>query len=379
MFTFYATAPYEMEGVVAGELRDMNFQNVTSEGGRALFSGTYEDALRANLWLRTADRVLLQVGRFEATTFDELFEGVKALPWEEFLPKNASFPVSGKCAKSVLMSVSDAQAITKKAIATRLGAVYHANWLPEDGPTYPIDVHIHANVAYLTIDTSGVALAKRGYRTYNGEAPIRETLAASVLRLSHWYLDQPLCDPMCGSGTIAIEAAMMVCDRAPGLMRDFLMETWPDVDPAWMKRLKEEANERFAAAPGGQIFASDIDPKAVAITKKHVRLAGLDWKLTIKQSPFDKVQNLPDRGAFVMNPPFGVRLMERKEVEKLYHEMGVWFKNYPFWSMNVFTACKDFERHFGSQADKKRRIFNGKLECGLYTYRGKRRPRPTQE
>lgn len=378
-FTFHATAPFEMEGVVSRELKELGVADVRPESGAAVFDGTLADALRLNLWLRTADRVLLCMGRFPAVTFDQLFEGVKALPWETLLPKNAQFPVTGKCAKSTLMSVPDCQAITKKAIAARLMSHYGVSWMPEDGPVYRVDVHVHSDEAVLTVDTSGVGLAKRGYRTYNGDAPIRETLAASLLKLAHWYPDMPLCDPMCGTGTIAIEGAMMAVNRAPGLLRRFDMEDWADFDPAISVRLRREAEQVEQRDAQTQIFASDISPKAVALTKKHIQLARLDWKIQVRCCDFTQVTGLPERGAFVMNPPYGVRLMDVQEAEALYQKMGPWFKQYPYWSLNVFTAHKGFERLFGRRADSKRRIFNGKLECGVYVFRGKRRVNPEGE
>lgn len=378
MFEFFATAPFEMEGVIAAELRDLGFENVRPESGRVAFDATFEQAFFANLWLRTADRVLMHVGSFPAKTFDQLFEGVKSLPWETFLPKDAIFPVSGKCAKSTLMSVPDCQAITKKAISERLKSHYALSWMPETGAQFSVDVHLHGDVACLTLDTSGVGLAKRGYRTYNGDAPMRETLAASLLRLSFWYPDMPLCDPMCGTGTIAIEAAMIASDRAPGLMRDFAMEAWHLADASAVRQLREQAFDRFRRDLKTEIFASDIDAKAVALTKKHVKQAQMDWKIRIRKSAFDELSDLPDRGCFVMNPPYGVRLMDRNGVESLYAAMGKWYQSYPYWSLTVFTACKDFERLFGSRAQKKRRIFNGKLECGAYAYRGKRRENPNK-
>ena len=375
-FVFHATAPFELEGVVARELKELGAQKVRPESGAAVFEGSLQDAMRMNLWLRTADRVLLCMGRFRALTFDQLFEGVKSLPWELLFPKNAAFPVTGKCAKSQLMSVPDCQAITKKAIAERLKSHYRLTWMPEDGPLYRVDVHLHGDEAVLTVDTSGASLSKRGYRTYNGDAPVRETLAASILKLAHWYPDMPLCDPMCGTGTIAIEAAMMALNRAPGLQRRFDMEQWPCVDPSIAARLRSEAQDAFKKDAQPEIFASDISPKAVALTKKHIRLAGMDWKIKVSCCDFSEVSGLPQRGAFVVNPPYGVRLMDVRQAEALYARMAPWWKQYPYWSLNVLTAHKGFERVFGRRADSKRRIFNGKLECGLYIMRGKRRVNP---
>jgi len=379
MQEYHAITPFEMEGLAASELRGLGFADVRPESGRAVFFGTPADALKANLWLRSAERVLLCVGRFQAESFDMLFDGVYALPWESYLPRDAAFPVTGKCARSRLMSVPDSQAIVKKAIVERLRSSLRVQALSETGATYAIDVHIHGDIATLTIDTSGASLARRGYRTYNGEAPLRETVAASLLLLSPWHTDQPLCDPMCGTGTIAIEAALMALDRAPGLNRGFDMEKWGIADAKAVKALRDEAQERFRRGAVCEIFASDIDPKAVALAKKHVVLAGIGNKIKIRRCSFDEVSGLPDRGAFVLNPPYGVRLMSEGEVGTLYARLGKWYAAYPYWSLTTITAHREFERRFGKRADKKRKLFNGKIECGAYFYWGERRINPEKE
>ncbi|MGI5899628.1 MAG: THUMP domain-containing class I SAM-dependent RNA methyltransferase [Christensenellales bacterium] len=376
---FIATTPFEMEGIAAKEIKSLGFKDVSVQSGRVFFSGGFDEAHRANMWLRTPERILLHVGSFSAQTFDELFDGVSVLPWEEYLPKDAAFPVAGKCAKSKLMSAPDAQAITKKAIAQRLMKAHRVAALPESGVKYQVSVHIHSDVALLSIDTSGDSLAKRGYRTYTGEAPLRETLAASLLSYSAWYTDQPLCDPMCGTGTIAIEAAFMALDRAPGLMRNFAMESWPYVDRAMVSRAREEAESRFKRGEVCDIFASDIDPKAIALTKKHVVQAGIGNQIKIRRASYDQLSDLPDRGAFVLNPPYGTRLMTKEAAEELYRNLGKWHEAYPYWGFSAITAHLQFERHFGRRADRKRKMYNGKMECGVYVYKGQRRPRPQPE
>ena len=260
-FSLGATAAFGLESVVANELKRLGYEAKGFLGGAA-FSGTLLDAFRANLWLRTADRVLLYAARFRAETFDDLFEGVRAAAWEDILPRDAEVYVTGKCARSRLMSVPDVQSISKKAIVERLKAAYHLNWLPEDGARYHIDVHIHENEVAVTLDTSGAGLARRGYRTLNAAAPLRETLAAAMLLVSPWRTALPFYDPLCGSGTLPIEAAMIALDRAPGLNRPFDMEKWGCADKAGMEALRSEARECFEAAKRTrtvEVFGSDRD------------------------------------------------------------------------------------------------------------------------
>ena len=260
-FEWVATAAFGLEGVVAKELRRLGIDAKAENGGARFFAG-YADAMRANLHLRCADRVLLVVDRFEARSFEELFEGVRALPWEDFIGRDTRFPVTGKCARSQLMSVRDCQAITKKAIVERLKGVYRANWFEESAETVAVDVSLHGDVAQLTLDASGVALNRRGYRTWNGEAPLRETLAAALVTLSPWRPGMPLCDPMCGTGTLLIEAAMRMARRAPGLTRDFAIEQWRGMPAAEFAALREEARAQFDPALVEGICGSDIDPQA---------------------------------------------------------------------------------------------------------------------
>ena len=366
-YEWIATAAFGLEGVVARELERLNIP-AKAENGGARFTATMEDAMRANLWLRCADRVLLVVGRFEARSFEELFEGVKALPWEDFIGKNTRFPVSGKCARSQLMSVRDCQAITKKAIVERLKSKYHVQWLEETEETVAIDVALHGDIAQLTLDASGVALNRRGYRTWNGEAPLRETLAAALVSLSPWRPGMALHDPMCGTGTLMIEAAMRMANRAPGLTREFSMESWRDMPLDAFRVIREEAQAAFEPDRIEGISGSDIDPEAVELANRHLRQAGLTGRVSFTVGDTRVCRVEAERGAFLCNPPYGERLSDRKACEELYREMGLLLRRHPGFTLSAITSHPGFERCFGRRADKKRRFYNGRLECEFMTF-----------
>ena len=366
-YEWIATAAFGLEGVVARELERLSIP-AKAENGGARFTATMEDALRANLWLRCADRVLLVVGRFEARSFEELFEGVKALPWEDFIGKNTRFPVSGKCARSQLMSVRDCQAITKKAIVERLKSKYHLTWLEETEETVAIDVALHGDIAQLTLDASGVALNRRGYRTWNGEAPLRETLAAALVSLSPWRPGMTLHDPMCGTGTLMIEAAMRMANRAPGLTREFAMESWRDMPLDAFRVIREEAQAAFDPSRIEGISGSDIDPEAVELANRHLKQAGLAGRVSFTVGDARECRIEAERGAFLCNPPYGERLSDRKECEELYREMGMLLRRHPGFTLSAITSHPGFERCFGRRADKKRRFYNGRLECEFMTF-----------
>ena len=366
-FEWIATAAFGLEGIVARELERLHIP-AKAENGGARFTATLEDAMRANLWLRCADRVLLVMGRFEARSFEELFEGVRALPWEDFIGKNTRFPVSGKCARSQLMSVRDCQAITKKAIVERLKAKYRVDWLEETGETVAIDVALHGDVAQLTLDASGVALNRRGYRTWNGEAPLRETLAAALVSLSPWRPGMVLHDPMCGTGTLMIEAAMRMANRAPGLTRAFAMESWAGMPTQAFAAIREEAQAAFDPDRIEGISGSDIDPEAVELANRHLRQAGLAGKVSFTVGDMRECRLQVERGAFLCNPPYGERLSDRKACETLYREMGLLLRRHPGFTLSAITSHPGFERCFGRRADRKRRFYNGRLECEFMTF-----------
>ena len=366
-YEWIATAAFGLEGVVARELERLNIP-ARAENGGARFSASLEDAMRANLWLRCADRVLLVVGRFEARSFEELFEGVKALPWEDYIGRNTRFPVSGKCARSQLMSVRDCQAITKKAIVERLKSRYRVDWLEETDETVAIDVALHGDMAQLTLDASGVALNRRGYRTWNGEAPLRETLAAALVSLSPWRPGMRLHDPMCGTGTLMIEAAMRMANRAPGLTREFAMEAWRDMPVDAFRAIREEAQAAFDPGLVEGISGSDIDPQAVELANRHLKQAGLAGRVSFTVGDARECHVDAERGAFLCNPPYGERLSDRKECETLYREMGMLLRRHPGFTLSAITSHPGFERCFGRRADRKRRFYNGRLECEFMTF-----------
>ena len=366
-YEWMATAAFGLEGVTARELSHLGIE-AKAENGGARFYGTLEDAFRANLHLRCADRVVLVVGRFPATSFEALFEGVRALPWENFIGEHTRFPVTGKCARSQLMSVRDCQAITKKAIVERLKAHYHTSWFLEDAECVSIDVALHGDVAQLTINASGDALNRRGYRTWNGEAPLRETLAAALVSLSPWRPGMALHDPMCGTGTLMIEAAMRMAHRAPGLTRPFAMESWREMPTASFRALREEAQAAFDPSLVEGISGADIDPAAVDLARRHLHQAGLDGRVHFAVADACTCQMDAPRGAFLCNPPYGERWGDRKACEALYHQMGLLLRRHPGWSLSAITSHPGFERCFGRRADKKRRFYNGRLECEFMTF-----------
>ncbi len=366
--TFIATAAFGLEGVVADELRALHIRDVKAELGGARFEATPAQAYETCLWLRCADRVLLVLKEAEALTFEALFQAVKSIPWEDYLPGDAAFPVSGKCARSRLMSVSDCQAITKKAIVERLKEHYRTSWFAETGAAYPIDVSLHKDVARLTIDISGTALNRRGYRTWNGEAPLRETLAAALVRLSPWKPGMALHDPCCGTGTVLIEAAMVKSCRAPGLNREFACDFWPLFPAGERAYLREKAKAAYEPGKIEGISGSDIDPAALALCKKHIAQAGMEGRIPVLEKDLRHLQLDGKNGVFLANPPYGERLGDKKSAEGLYGHLHGLLNRHEGWRMGVLSSHPGFERHFGLRAQKKRRLYNGRLECEFLIY-----------
>lgn len=357
-----ATAAFGLEGLVKEELNNLGFSATAKQGG-ASFTTDYSGAFKANLWLSCADRVLLVAGQQMVSSFEELFTFVYSLPWEDLLPRNAVFPVSGNCARSKLMSVSDCQSITKKAIVERLKTKYNTNWFPENGSKYQINVAIHKDLATITLDTSGDALNKRGYRTWVGEAPLRETLAAALIRLSPWKVGQALHDPCCGTGTLLIEAAYLAANRAPGLTRTFAMEDWEQVSKRDCDRIRKEASLLYKPESIQLITGSDKDPEALELSRRHILQAGLEGKISVFEQDVRNLQLDQTKVCFLANPPYGERIGDRKNAALMAASLGALQNRHLASSLCVITADPAFEKHAKKSANKRRRLYNGRLEC----------------
>ena len=372
-FDLIATAAFGLEGVVARELEWLGVENAVTENGRVRFKGDFETIARANLWLRTADRVLILLAEGRTCTFEDLFQLVLGIPFEELMGPDACFPVTGKSVKSTLFSVPDCQAITKKAAVERMKKHYGLEWFPEDGPKYKLEVSILNDVAMITLDTSGAGLHKRGYRKEAGKAPIKETLAAGMILVSRWKKDRALIDPFCGTGTIPIEAAMIARNIAPGLKREFDFEMWPCFDKEIAVKARREAEAAIDRYIKLHISGSDIDYFAVKQAKDNAAFMGLATDITFQKLDFRAVSSSKQYGFIITNPPYGQRLEVVAEVRELYTAMGAHFKSCPTWSFYVITSFEDFEKCFGRRADKKRKLYNGMLKCNLYQMFG---PKP---
>ena len=367
LFLFCVPCLFGVEGLVADELRRLQLSDVTAEDGRVFFRGSLSDCAKVNLSLRCGERVLLVLGRFPAHSFDQLFEGVRALPWEQLLPRDAAFPVAGHCLDSQLASVPDCQRIIKKAVAERLKTRWNQERFPEDGAMFKIRFSIRKNQAMITLDTSGDALHKRGYRPAHGEAALRETLAAAMVKLARYRGKEDFCDPFCGSGTIAIEAALAALNRAPGLYRSFSAENWP----FFPQSLWQEARLAAAAAEYHgeyRIFASDIDPRVIEIARENAVRAGVEHLINFSVADASRFSRKTERGLLVTNPPYGERLLDLQQAEQLYRDLGLALAANPGWSLYLLTSDEDFEHCFGRPADKRRKLYNGMIRCNLYMY-----------
>lgn len=374
-FHLYAATASGIEAIAGRELRDLGYETQV-ENGRVRFDGTIKDILRANLWLRTADRVRIIVAEFDAVTFDELFEATKAVAWDELLPMDAAFPVEGRSKKSQLHSVPDAQAIVKKAVVTKLAAVYHRRTrMPETGALYPLEVMIDKDHVMLTLDTTGSSLFKRGYRVGKGGAPLKENMAAALIALTSWHKDMPFWDPVCGSGTIPIEAALIGRNLAPGFNRDFTCEKWDWVPQELSDEVRDEADALADYDTPLQIFGSDIDEKMVAIAKRNAQEAGLSQDVTFSQLAVQDFKTELKHGVIVANPPYGERLSDQASVRELYKQMGQVFKPLTDWSKYILTADLEFEHFYGQKATKTRKLYNGALRTDYFQFWAQRQPR----
>ena len=371
--TLIATTTFGLEAVVKRELLALGFKDQKASEGKIEFAAAVEDIPTANLWLRSADRVLLKLGEFNAVTFEELFEQTRALPWEAWIPVDGKFNVNGKSIRSTLESVSACQAIVKKAVVERLKAAYHKEWFEETGAEFTIQVALLKDTATLTIDTSGKGLTRRGYRTHGGSAPLKETLASALVQLSFWNKDRILVDPMCGSGTILIEAAMIGRNMAPGLKREFAAEKWPAIpDKVWrVARLKAfEAVDKQAEL---QISGSDIDAEMVEAARVNARKAGVGQDILFEQKDVKDLWIDKQYGILITNPPYGYKLGEFREMNDIYISLNKTFKKKTGWSIYVLTADKKFPDYFKrSRPDKVRKLFNGPIEVQFYQYFGDR-------
>lgn len=359
---------FGLEGLAGAELRHMEgVQDVRVENGRVQFSGGCDALARANLWLRTGERVLILLAQFPACSFEELFQGVLAANLEDFIPADGAFPVKGHCLNSRLMSVPDCQAIVKKAASRRLGEKYGLSWLPETGTKFQLQFSVMNDQVSLYLDTTGPGLHKRGYRAVGNDAPLRETLAAAMVQLTHYRGREFFWDPFCGSGTIPIEAALIAKNRAPGLNRRFAAESFPWIGPEIWVQARTEAKDREFRGDY-RILGSDNDPKCVSLTMANARKAGVADCVAVKDGDATKMAPPAGSGILVCNPPYGQRMLEQQSAQRLYAALGRHLKGAPGWKQCVITSEPEFERYFGRRADKRRKLYNGMIKCEYYMF-----------
>ncbi len=365
--TLVATCLFGLEHLLGEEIDALGYERISTIDGRVTFAADEEGVALSNVFLRYAERVYIRVGGFHAETFDELFEGTRALPWSAFIGREDAFPVKGHSIKSRLTSIPDCQSIIKKAVVTSLGAVYGITRFPESGVKYQIEFFLLGDEATLMIDTSGVPLHKRGYRREANAAPIRETLAAAIAAISRPREEVLFWDPMCGSGTIAVEAAMLMNRVAPGKNRAFAAEAFPFIGEKFFRLAREEAREGELHS-SFEVYASDIDPAAVELTIRNAKQASVNHAIRVFRADCREISAPGRRGTIVTNPPYGERLMTLREVEVLYREMGAHFRSLAPWQVYVITSHEGFERLYGKRADKVRKLYNGMIPCYLYQY-----------
>lgn len=358
---------FGLEGIVGNELKRLKMDNIQVENGRVVFSGDFADMARANLWLRSGERVLIRLGEFRATSFTELFDGVKSLPWENFIPKDGAFPVKGHALHSKLFSVPDCQSIVKKAVVERLKSRYHLSWFTESSAKYQIQFGILNDVASIYLDTSGPGLHKRGYRARANEAPLRETLAAAMVDLSHYRGREFFYDPFCGSGTILIEAAMIAQNRAPGLYRRFDVENWAMNDASMWRELRAEAKSKIFTRDF-KLFGSDIDDSTLAIAGNNAKKAGVAQYIQFEKKDVSVFKPQTDSGIIVTNPPYGERLLDVQQAEALYRTFGQVMHHYPNFKTYIISSHQELPRLFGKKPTKRRKLYNGMIKCEYYMY-----------
>ncbi|MHC1748845.1 MAG: class I SAM-dependent RNA methyltransferase [Cellulosilyticaceae bacterium] len=377
IFELIATSTFGLEAVVKKEVEDLGYEINNVSDGKITYTGDIEAIVLSNLWLRSADRVLLKIGEFKATSFEELFNKTNALPWEAWITPDAKFTVNGKSVKSQLFSISDCQAIVKKAIVKRLSGQYGIEWFEETGPSYTVQVSILKDIATLTIDTTGSdGLHKRGYRKSNVAAPIKETLAAALIQLSYWKKGRIFYDPCCGSGTFPIEAAMIAKNIAPGLNRDFASSDWTQIPSSVWQDLRGEAREAIDQKGSPIIYASDIDRNAILSARQNAEAAGVSEYIQFFAKPVHKT-SLPhgDFGIVMCNPPYGERISDATGVARIHNDFRTLMNTNPTWSFYSVTAADTFEKDFNKKADKKRKLFNGRIPVVFYQYFGPKPPK----
>ena len=375
VYELYAPCHFGMEAVLKREIIDIGYEISRVEDGRVYFWGDDEAIVRANLWLRTTERVLINVGSFKATTYDELFEKTKAVDWSEYLTKDAKFWVSkASSVKSKLFSPSDIQSIVKKAIVEKMKSIYNISWFQEDGPEYPLRVSLYKDVVTLGLDTTGVSLHKRGYRTKVAKAPITETLAAALIMLTPWKKDRILIDPFCGSGTFAIEAAMMAMNMAPGLNREFLSQNWGNmIDKKLWYELIDEAREEIDSDVKPDIQAYDIDDAVLKAARENAANAGVS--VHIQKRDVSELTHAKKYGFIITNPPYGERLEDKESILPIYKTLGERFKALDNWSLYMITSFEECEKYIGKKANKNRKVYNGMIKTYFYQFEGDKPPK----
>ena len=380
-YELIAPCHFGLEAVLKKEVVDLGYEVTEVENGRVTFIGDAEAICRANIFLRTTERVLLKVGSFHAETFEDLFQGTRAIPWEEYLPKDAKFWVAkASSIKSKLFSPSDIQSIMKKAMVERMKKAYGIEWFPENGASFPLRVFLHKDTVTVALDTTGESLHKRGYRTLTSKAPITETLAAALIMLTPWKSDRILVDPFCGSGTFPIEAAMIAANMAPGMNRSFLSESWTNLIPkkCWYDAI-DEATEMVDDTVKVDIQGYDIDGEVIKAARENAERAGVDHMIHFQERPVAQLSHPKKYGFIITNPPYGERIEEKKNLPALYKTIGERFKALDSWSMYLITAYEDAERYIGRKADKNRKIYNGMMKTYFYQFLGPKPPRKRED
>ena len=367
-FQCLATAAFGLEGLVADELRRLHMRDIHAENGGVRFLADLPEIMSCNLRLRCCDRVMMILAEGKCMSFDELFQLVSSVPWEKYTKGDEAFNISAKCARSRLMSPRDCQSIVKKALIERLKDKTGIRFYPESGASFPVMVSIHTDRVRIMLNTSGDALSRRGYRTWNGEAPLRETLAAALVEISPWRPGLPLYDPCCGTGTILVEAAWMAAGRSPGLTRAFALESFSFSDNTELQRIRSKAESEYDPARITGIGGGDIDPEAVRLAERHLQQAGIGGRVSVAVQPLQELTVPEPGGVFICNPPYGERLSDQESCRKLYRDLRDLSVRHPGWALCAISSDPGFERAYGKKADRKRRIYNGRLECTYYIF-----------